>query len=293
MFDSSEIVKLQKLKDSYRNLQEITNTIQNHVQEMKQCIKKKESRTLDKFYTNEDIVQDIIKKIPNIQQYTLFVDPAAGNCIFEKNLPKNIPTISIDISPASTAPKTIFHKDFLSIPTSEFTKNSPVGSKPNAKILTITNPPFGRNSSLLLKFFRHAATFSTAIGFIMPNSFKKASMINKIPTNFHSVLKINLPKNSFNIDGKKYDVPCYFELWEKRRVPRPRLDTHLNVFSPNLYKFTTKESANASLTRVGIKAGTVQTSTDVASSSHYFLKIENKRQNNEESSKAVYLLMKS
>ena len=249
MFNTSEIVKLQKLKDSYSNLQEITNTIQNHVQEIKQTIKKKESRTLDKFYTNEDIVKDIIKKIPNIQQYTLFVDPAAGNCIFEKNLPKNIPTISIDISPASTAPKTIFRKDFLSIPTSEFV-NSPVGSvqKPvdKAKILTITNPPFGRNSSLLLKFFRHAATFSTAIGFIMPNSFKKASMINKIPTNFHSVLKINLPKNSFNIDGKKYDVPCYFELWEKRRVPRPRLDTHLNVFSPNLYKFVSKQSANAS-----------------------------------------------
>ena len=55
------------------------------------------------------------------------------------------------------------------------------------KIHVIGNPPFGRQSSLAIKFIRHSAKFCNTISFILPKSFKKDSMRNKVPLDFHLI----------------------------------------------------------------------------------------------------------
>ena len=40
-------------------------------------------------------------------------------------------------------------------------------------VLSIGNPPFGRNSSMALKFIKKSALFATTIAFILPKGFKK------------------------------------------------------------------------------------------------------------------------
>ena len=42
--------------------------------------------------------------------------------------------------------------------------------------VTISNPPFGRNNSLSIPFFNHAAEFSEFIAFIVPRSWRKGRL---------------------------------------------------------------------------------------------------------------------
>lgn len=46
--------------------------------------------------------------------------------------------------------------------------------------VTLTNPPFGRANSLSIPFFNKCATVSDYIGFIVPKSWRKWSVINKL-----------------------------------------------------------------------------------------------------------------
>ena len=50
------------------------------------------------------------------------------------------------------------------------------------KIHVIGNPPFGRQSSLAIKFIKKSCSFSDTISFILPKSFKKDSMKKSIYT---------------------------------------------------------------------------------------------------------------
>ena len=94
-------------------------------------------------------------------------------------------------------------KDFLKLNTNFLEKN---------KVLTIGNPPFGRQSSLAKKFIKKCSTFSEIIAFILPRSFKKESMYNQFPLSFHKILEIDIPKDSFTVDEKTHDVPCIFQI---------------------------------------------------------------------------------
>ena len=83
----------------------------------------------------------------------------------------------------------------------------------NKNVHIVGNPPFGRQSSLAIKFIRYSALFSKSISFILPKSFKKDSLQNKVPLNFHLLCQVDLPKNSFLVNEKEHDVPCVFQIW--------------------------------------------------------------------------------
>lgn len=63
-----------------------------------------------------------------------------------------------------------------------------------------------------------------ALAFILPRSFMKPSMYGCIPLNFHLVKQVELPKNSFEVNKEEYDVPCVFQIWEKRDVSRESVE---------------------------------------------------------------------
>jgi len=75
------------------------------------------------------------------------------------------------------------------------------------------------------------------------------------------------------VDNKAYDVPCIFQIWEKKsidRVVNEKLD-------PIGFTFVKKmENPDISFRRVGVYAGKIETNiTDKSIQSHYFIKLEN------------------
>lgn len=160
---------------------------------------------LDQFYTKPSIVGYVLPMV-DLSQYDLIVEPSAGAGDFYKKLPA--PTrIGLDLEPACA---NISRQDFFDY--------RPTQAK---NILTIGNPPFGKNSSNAVKFFNHAATFSSCIAFIVPRTFRKASIINKLDKRFHLITEEILPLEAFYLPtGESYSVPTVFQVWQKQESDR-------------------------------------------------------------------------
>lgn len=97
----------------------------------------------------------------------MFLEPSAGNGVFYNLFPQN--KYGIDLNPQNDQ---IIKMDFFNYLVSD--KN----------VITIGNPPFGKNSSLAVKFFNHAAQFSNMICFIVPKTFQKYSIKQKLNNRF-------------------------------------------------------------------------------------------------------------
>lgn len=93
--------------------------------------------------------------------------------------------------------------------------------------VTITNPPFGRASSLAKKFFNHAADHCDYICYLIPKAWRKWSTQNSLDKRFHLLSDIEMPKNCFYLpdgDANKKDVlNTVFQIWEKRGTKREKI----------------------------------------------------------------------
>lgn len=196
-----------------------------------------QKHTLDKFYTKPEIALSCIEKIVNIDQFDLIVEPSAGNGSFSNQLPSK--TLALDLEPEN---ELITKKDWFSFNNERNTN----------KILVIGNPPFGQQGSLAVKFINHAAKFANTIAFILPASFNKKSVQNRIHPNLHLQATYDIPRNGFLLENESLDVPCVFQVWEyknEKRRPFP-------VYYPKGWDFTkNKEAATMWIQRVGGKAG--------------------------------------
>lgn len=140
----------------------------------------------------------------------------------------------------------------------------------NKKVITIGNPPFGKNSSLALKFINKSALYSDVIAFILPKTFKKESMLSKINKNLHLIKEFELPRNSFVFENESYNVPCIFQIWEKRVEERIIVKSTL---IHNDFVFTTPDFADFAIRRVGGLAGKlIEDFKDYSTASHYYIK---------------------
>jgi predicted RNA methylase len=105
------------------------------------------------FDTAQEIFKNLIEMVPNLSTRT-FIEPAGGtgafiNAALEVGITE---IISFDIEPHH---KKITLGDFLE------------QEIPKTGLLTITNPPFGRNNSLSIPFFNKAAEVSDLIVFVV------------------------------------------------------------------------------------------------------------------------------
>lgn len=168
---------------------------------------------LDKFYTNDNIVDlciDTLNKRYNLENFDLIIEPSAGNGKFLLKLPKDN-RIGIDISPEHSE---IISQDFFDYYPENYDTN---------KILVIGNPPFGKNCSLAIKFFNHSSKFANIIAFIIPRTFRKTSIQNRLNLNFHLVEDIDIPLNPCSFTPKMM-VKCCFQIWEKQTVSRSQIN---------------------------------------------------------------------
>lgn len=164
---------------------------------------------LDKFYTNDNIVDMCINsmnKIYNLNNFDLIIEPSAGNGNFLFKLP-NDKRIGIDILPDNSE---IIKQNFFEYVPNDTYKN----------ILVIGNPPFGKISSLAIKFFNHASKFAKFIAFIIPRTFRKTSVQNKLNLNFHLIHDEDIPLNPCSFTPPMM-VKCCFQIWQKSDKKRP------------------------------------------------------------------------
>lgn len=237
-------------------------------------LKGKNRNSLEKFYTKDETVKLCIQEIKEhvkIDPNDLIIEPSAGNGAFFsaiRELTKNKKnTLFLDIDPPEACSKEILKQDYLSFDILKVHKPILIASQ---KIHIIGNPPFGKQSKTANQFIKKSAEFANTISFILPKSFKKPSMKRVFPTHFHLVKQIDLPEKAFTIDNVEHDVPCVFQIWEKRTYSRPEVD----ILEPRGFTFVKKEdNPDISVRRVGVYAGKVDTDTENKSiQSHYFIR---------------------
>jgi hypothetical protein len=226
----------------------------------------KRDDTFEKFYTKPDTVTLCLQefqKYVHPQPHDICIEPTAGNGAFYLPLKDQYPTIGMDIQPEHPE---IMPRDFFT-----FLYQKPADQE--MRVHVIGNPPFGRQATMARKCIQHAATFADTISFILPRSFKKPSMMQSFPRSFHCLFSVDLPTNSFLLYGENHDVPCVFQIWEKRT----ELRSELTLITPpaHYYKYVKKmEQPTVAVRRVGVYAGQLYTDTaDKSEQSHYFLKV--------------------
>lgn len=190
------------------------------------------TKCLDKFYTNKDIALKCIQKteqICGLKVFDLIIEPSAGNGSFYTQI-KETHIIGIDIEPEC---ENLIKQDFLKfIPDKQF-KN----------ILTIGNPPFGRVSSLAVKFFNHSSKFSNYIAFILPKTFRKLSVQNRLSLDFKLIHDEDIPDKPCSF-SPKMNAKCCFQIWKREKSCRKKIilpTTHED------FKFVSSDCKNIDL----------------------------------------------
>lgn len=169
--------------------------------------KREKKNELDKFYTKPEVAAKLIQKLNDfypLENYDVVLEPSAGSGAFLLNLPE-ANRLGLDLKPEHSE---IIQQDFLEWPADK-----------SKKYMVVGNPPFGRVSSLAIKFFQKSAEFADVIAFIIPRTFRRVSVQNRLNLNFHLVYDEELPTKPCCFEPKML-AKCCFQIWEKRQEKR-------------------------------------------------------------------------
>jgi predicted RNA methylase len=141
-------------------------------------------------------------------------------------------------------------------------------------LITISNPPFGRNNSLSIPFFNHAAKVSDAICFIVPRSWRKWSVTNRLDLGFELALDLDIDIDYVDAAGmplsNKNHLATCFQIWKKADAPRGLV----RVTDKGIIEKVSPELADVSLTIFGYGCGKVKTQFEpVPNTTQMFLKL--------------------
>ena len=219
---------------------------------------------LEKFFTKKEVAKklsNIFKSKINFDNNSVLIEPSAGNGVWCQFFDR---ILAYDIEPENTK---VIQQDFFKLN---------LDSCFHSNLHFIGNPPFGRQSKLVKKFIKKICDCkkTKSFGFILPKSFKKHSYQKSIPLSFHLIHQEDLGDKSFIINNEEYDVPCVFQIWERKSIHR-----ELPILlQPNGFEFVKKKDhPNYSLRRVGVYAGKIDAEIDSKSKqSHYFITLNKK-----------------
>lgn len=190
-------------------MEEITIKIKNSFISKAKEIRKE---GLDKFYTIPSYSKKCISKVFELydkSSFDLIIEPSAGDGSFLKQLDCEN-KIGLDISPED---QNIIKMDFFDYTPPRHVNNS----------LVIGNPPFGKVSSTAIKFFNHSAKWTNVIAFIIPRTFRRPSVQNKLDKKFHLVYDEDVSTKPCCFMPQMM-VKCCFQIWEKKDVSRYIID---------------------------------------------------------------------
>ena len=201
----------------------------------------------EQYYTPKDLADELVKltlkAIPRATERT-FLEPAGGTGSFIEalNMAGITAVTSVDKYPMHPG---VIQADFLEWETMD------------TDLLTISNPPFGRNNALSVPFFNRAAKFSSHIAFLVPRSWRKWSVQNRLDTRFHLVLDVDVAVQYEDVLGakiaKRNDLRTCFQIWEKRLELRPVIAVPDNGFIQK----SSPDDADLAIRVFGYGCGTV------------------------------------
>lgn len=206
----------------------------------------------DAYYTKPEIAKmcmtQLLRFVPESDK---FIEPSAG-CGSFANL---IECLAFDTHPNGD---NVIEKNFFEVSSDVITDSVVFG-----------NPPFGKNASVAIKFFNHAATNGCKIiAFILPRSFKKESVQRKLNRFFHLIHEQEIPRNSFILQGNEWDVPCVFQIWQRSSVERK-----YERFTPYVFSCSSDiDEADLFVRRVGAKSGMLIAKEFATKSTTYYIK---------------------
>jgi len=229
---------------------------------------KKTVDSKDQYYTSDAVVDKCLEAIkPYVNAGTTLLEPAGGTGQFIKGFKRHLKyknVVALDIEPKHPD---VIKGNFLEIELPAMTD-----------FVCVTNPPFGRNSSLSAPFFNRAATVSRVIGFLVTKAWRKWSIQDRLNPYFHLVADIDLPTDCPFIreDGSVYEggiLNTVFQVWERRDYKRLRV----TVEDRGYFKQTTPEEADVTVVGFGNSVGKVETKFDrIPNTTKYFFKVKNK-----------------
>ena len=167
----------------------------------------KDLKQTDSFYTKSEIAKRFVQKVDsliNLSSFDYVIEPSAGSGRILDFLPKT--AIGVDIHPE--------RDDIIKSNWFDYMVESSPLYMDNPSIAIVGNPPFGSNSKLAVEFFLHAASMDAqAIAFIVPRSWMKFSVQNRLPRNYDLMWSAVLPDDSFTFGDDDYSVRCVAQLW--------------------------------------------------------------------------------
>lgn len=234
---------------------------------MSKSVPQETARKLDQFYTDPAYAQQFFNEIAQIidlDQFDHVLEPSAGTGSFY-NLMDPACRIGLDLEPKAAG---IIKTDFFDW--------TPPKDK---RIVTIGNPPFGKSAGLAIKFFNRAAEFSDVIAFVIPRTFRKASVINRLNKNFHCIYDETVPDHSFIFNGSSYNVPCAAQIWQRQDKKRERIVTLKLEQISDWFELVKPALSDFAIQRVGGRAGLIRTTDrmNFSAESHYFIRAHDLR----------------
>lgn len=223
------------------------------------------SRHLDQFYTEIALARELVAHLLTVLSEKgilapQFLEPSAGEGAFVDALLEQIPMAQFDAFDVDPKHPKVRLGDF-------FDEEVDPGS------VVFGNPPFGKNASLAIQFFDHAAKAAQVIAFIVPRTFEKVSVINRLDSRFEMISQVPVDPLSFRLDGRPVAVPCVFQVWARLPEGQHRKKIPVQTTHPDFHFLKGPEGASFAFQRVGVAAGRTKDLTGrvPATPSHYFL----------------------
>lgn len=168
----------------------------------------------EQFYTPRDtaewVVGKVLKFVDTPAKLT-WLEPSAGSGVFIDVLAHHgiSHVLAVDIEPHH---KRVKKQDFLT------------WKAPHTGLIAIGNPPFGRNNALSIPFFNHCAEFCDVIAFIVPRSWRKWSVTNRLSKDFELKADYDLHINYVDAAGNdvyaKNNLKTCLQIWKRTSKPR-------------------------------------------------------------------------
>lgn len=222
-----------------------------------------DTKELDQYFTKRGIAKAYAREVSDRWpgDGVLFIEPSAGEGAFLHPLRDAGRTVkAIDLVPRAPG-----------IERGNFLANHDIFAGKHPTTVVIGNPPFGKNACTAVRFFNHAAERADVIAFIVPRTFRKPSLENRLDPMFHLAENRDVDDFAFILDGRAHDVPCAWQIWTKKPVRR-----EIRIPPPvdHLIAYTNPAHACFAMRRVGFYAGRVFTTDfrDLRLTTHYFIK---------------------
>jgi len=233
---------------------------------------KEKAIQLDQFFTKKEVALEclniLFETLGNTDE-KIFIEPSAGNGSFYKFLKEKL-VIGIEIDPYMCKNTKYINKDFLSLKPENIISDFKEKKK---NIIIVGNPPFGKNSSKAINFFNHSTSFGDTIAMILPSTFKKVSIINKLDDNFSLIKSVDLSPNSFTFLNDSYSVNCVFQIWKREKNKRKKIILPMKHKDFKFLKFeeiTSEDTDIITIQRVGARAGQIMSKESNKNSKNYY-----------------------